>query len=103
MMDGANALANGGNFYELRQWSDGDWLAARERIERHLVEVLAPQAVREAVLHGQIEAAKRVGLDVAGAVHLGHALERDDGWVFGVHGWLSLGRGSAGNGWLRTG
>lgn len=33
MMDGANALANGGNFYELRQWSDGDWLAARERIE----------------------------------------------------------------------
>ncbi len=33
MMDGANALANGGNFYELRQWSDGDWQAARERIE----------------------------------------------------------------------
>jgi len=33
MMDGANALANGGNFYELRQWSDADWLAARERIE----------------------------------------------------------------------
>ena len=33
MMDGGNALATGGNFYELRQWSDGDWLAARERIE----------------------------------------------------------------------
>ena len=33
MMDGANALATGGNFYELRHWSDGDWLAARERIE----------------------------------------------------------------------
>ena len=23
----------GGNFYELRHWSDADWLAARERIE----------------------------------------------------------------------
>jgi len=33
MMDGGNALATGGNFYELRQWSDADWLAARERIE----------------------------------------------------------------------
>ena len=33
MMDGGNALATGGNFYELRSWSDGDWLAARERIE----------------------------------------------------------------------
>jgi NAD(P)-dependent dehydrogenase (short-subunit alcohol dehydrogenase family) len=33
MMDGGNSLANGGNFYELRQWSDGDWQAARERIE----------------------------------------------------------------------
>ena len=33
MMDGANALANGGNFYELRQWSDTDWTDARERIE----------------------------------------------------------------------
>ncbi len=33
MMDGANALATGGNFYELRQWTDSDWLAARERIE----------------------------------------------------------------------
>jgi len=32
-MDGANALATGGNFYELRQWSDGDWQVARERIE----------------------------------------------------------------------
>ncbi len=33
MMDGASALANGGNFYELRQWSDDDWRVARERIE----------------------------------------------------------------------
>lgn len=33
MMDGGNALANGGNFYELRSWSDADWQAARERIE----------------------------------------------------------------------
>jgi hypothetical protein len=32
-MDGANALATGGNFYELRNWSDADWRAARERIE----------------------------------------------------------------------
>jgi NAD(P)-dependent dehydrogenase (short-subunit alcohol dehydrogenase family) len=33
MMDGANALANGGNFYALREWSDADWRTARERIE----------------------------------------------------------------------
>lgn len=33
MMDGGNALANGGSFYELRQWSDTDWKDARERIE----------------------------------------------------------------------
>ncbi len=33
MMDGGNALATGGNFYELRSWSDADWQAARERIE----------------------------------------------------------------------
>ena len=33
MMDGGNALANGGNFYELRRWSDGDWQAARDNIE----------------------------------------------------------------------
>ena len=33
MMDGGQALATGGNFYELRQWSDADWGAARERIE----------------------------------------------------------------------
>jgi len=32
-MDGANALATGGNFYELRHWSDADWQVARERIE----------------------------------------------------------------------
>ena len=33
MMDGGNALATGGNFFELRSWSDADWQAARERIE----------------------------------------------------------------------
>ena len=33
MMDGGNALATGGNFYELRDWSQQDWQAARERIE----------------------------------------------------------------------
>ena len=33
MMDGGNALATGGNFYELRTWSDADWQGARERIE----------------------------------------------------------------------
>jgi NAD(P)-dependent dehydrogenase (short-subunit alcohol dehydrogenase family) len=32
-MDGGNALATGGNFYELRGWSDAEWQAARERIE----------------------------------------------------------------------
>lgn len=33
MMDGGNALATGGNFYELRDWSDADWQDARARIE----------------------------------------------------------------------
>ncbi len=33
MMDGGNALATGGNFYELRSWTDADWQTARERIE----------------------------------------------------------------------
>ena len=33
MMDGGSALATGGNFYELRSWSDDDWRSARERIE----------------------------------------------------------------------
>src|SRR5512134_397362 len=33
MMDGGGALAHGGNFYELREWSDAQWLEARERIE----------------------------------------------------------------------
>ncbi|QIE54135.1 SDR family oxidoreductase [Pikeienuella piscinae] len=32
-MDGAQALATGGNFYELREWGDAEWKAARERIE----------------------------------------------------------------------
>jgi NAD(P)-dependent dehydrogenase (short-subunit alcohol dehydrogenase family) len=34
MMDGAQALATGGHFYELRSWKDADWQAARERIEQ---------------------------------------------------------------------
>ena len=29
-MDGAQALATGGNFYEMREWSDADWERARE-------------------------------------------------------------------------
>lgn len=33
MMDGANHLATGGNFYELRQWSDEQWRTAREAIQ----------------------------------------------------------------------
>jgi len=32
-MDGAQALAMGGNFYQLRDWSDADWAAAREAIK----------------------------------------------------------------------
>lgn len=31
-MDGAQALAMGGNFYQLRDWSDDDWNKAREAI-----------------------------------------------------------------------
>ena len=33
VMDGANHLATGGTFYELRNWSDEQWREARERIE----------------------------------------------------------------------
>ncbi len=33
MMDGAHALATGGNFYALREWSDDQWQEARARIE----------------------------------------------------------------------
>jgi NAD(P)-dependent dehydrogenase (short-subunit alcohol dehydrogenase family) len=32
-LDGAQALATGAGFYELRNWSDADWQAARDRIE----------------------------------------------------------------------
>jgi NAD(P)-dependent dehydrogenase (short-subunit alcohol dehydrogenase family) len=32
-MDGAQALATGGNFYELRRWGDGEWKTAREAIQ----------------------------------------------------------------------
>src|SRR5208337_5028920 len=32
-MDGGQALAMGGNFYELRKWGDAEWKAAREAIE----------------------------------------------------------------------
>jgi NAD(P)-dependent dehydrogenase (short-subunit alcohol dehydrogenase family) len=32
-MDGAQALATGGNFYELRDWSDADWERARDQIK----------------------------------------------------------------------
>jgi NAD(P)-dependent dehydrogenase (short-subunit alcohol dehydrogenase family) len=33
MMDGGNALATGGNFYSLREWSDDRWQEARAHIE----------------------------------------------------------------------
>lgn len=33
MMDGGNHLATGGNFYELRNWSEQQWKEARDRIE----------------------------------------------------------------------
>lgn len=32
-MDGAQALAMGGNFYQLRDWSDADWIQARDSIK----------------------------------------------------------------------
>ena len=32
-LDGAQALATGGSFYELRNWSDDDWKRARDSIE----------------------------------------------------------------------
>jgi len=32
-MDGGHALATGGNFYEMRSWSDADWKRARDLIE----------------------------------------------------------------------
>jgi NAD(P)-dependent dehydrogenase (short-subunit alcohol dehydrogenase family) len=31
--DGGQALATGGNFYELRDWSDADWERARDQIK----------------------------------------------------------------------
>jgi NAD(P)-dependent dehydrogenase (short-subunit alcohol dehydrogenase family) len=34
-LDGAQALAMGGNFYALRDWSDADWTAARDAIKSH--------------------------------------------------------------------
>ena len=33
MMDGANALATGGNFYDLVDWTDDMWVSARRNIE----------------------------------------------------------------------
>lgn len=32
-MDGGQALATGGNFYQLRDWSDADWAEARDAIK----------------------------------------------------------------------
>ena len=32
-MDGAEAMATGGNFYELRRWGDDQWKAARDAIQ----------------------------------------------------------------------
>jgi hypothetical protein len=33
VMDGAEAMATGGNFYELRGWGDTEWKAARDAIQ----------------------------------------------------------------------
>jgi hypothetical protein len=33
MMDGANYMATGGNFYELRKWTPEQWQSARAAIE----------------------------------------------------------------------
>ena len=33
VMDGAEAMATGGNFYELRRWGDPEWKAARDAIQ----------------------------------------------------------------------
>jgi len=33
-MDGANALATGGNFYDLREWGDAEWKTARDAIQQ---------------------------------------------------------------------
>ena len=33
MMDGGNAMVTGGNFHELHDGSDADWVQARARIE----------------------------------------------------------------------
>lgn len=32
-MDGAQGLATGGNFYQMREWKDADWAAARDSIK----------------------------------------------------------------------
>ena len=32
-MDGGEAMATGGNFFELRKWGDAEWKAAREAIQ----------------------------------------------------------------------
>ena len=40
-MDGAQALATGGNFYEMRDWTDADWTRARDSIKAHGVRILA--------------------------------------------------------------
>ena len=44
VMDGAQALATGGNFYELRSWGDAEWQAAREAIQAQNA-VTRPSAV----------------------------------------------------------
>ena len=33
VMNGAEAMATGGNFYELRRWGDSEWNAARDAIQ----------------------------------------------------------------------
>lgn len=43
LMAGQRIRVTGGSFYELREWSDGDWQDARERIEAQNLKDKAPR------------------------------------------------------------
>jgi NAD(P)-dependent dehydrogenase (short-subunit alcohol dehydrogenase family) len=45
VMDGAQSLATGGNFYELRHWGDAQWQAARDAIKAQNEQDRAQRAV----------------------------------------------------------
>lgn len=46
-LDGGQSLATGGNFYELREWSDAQWQAAREAIKVQNEKDRAQRSIRE--------------------------------------------------------